>query len=125
MQRLAGKVALVTGGARGIGLAIARRFAREGAAAVILADRDEAEAERVAPENPAFHPCSLDVTKDEDWAKAVDRTVARTAVSTCWSTMRGSRSSARSNPSPWRIGIGSRRSMWTVPSWAAATPCGR
>ena len=77
MQRLAGKVALVTGGARGIGLAIARRFAREGAAAVILADIDGAEAERVAPENPAFHPCSLDVTRDEDWTRAVDRTVAR------------------------------------------------
>ncbi len=77
MQRLAGKIALVTGGARGIGLAIARRFAREGAAAVILADLDEAEAARVARENPAFHPCPLDVTQDEEWGRAVDRTVAR------------------------------------------------
>lgn len=47
MERLKGKTALVTGGGRGIGEAIARRFDDEGAR-VILADIDESSAARVA-----------------------------------------------------------------------------
>lgn len=47
--RLAGKIALVTGSSRGIGAAIAARFAAEGAA-VALHGRDRAALERVAAE---------------------------------------------------------------------------
>jgi len=47
MQRLAGQVAIVTGGAQGIGGATARRLAEEGAS-VLIADVDAATAERNA-----------------------------------------------------------------------------
>src|SRR4051812_33915287 len=46
-QRLSNRVAVVTGGAQGIGEAIARRLAAEGAA-VVIADIDEARAQATA-----------------------------------------------------------------------------
>ncbi len=49
-MELQGKVAVITGGASGIGLALARRFAAEGARGVVVADLDGPGAERAAAE---------------------------------------------------------------------------
>jgi 3alpha(or 20beta)-hydroxysteroid dehydrogenase len=69
--RLAGKVALVTGAARGTGEAVARLFAEEGAR-VVLADLRDPEGERVAREiGPAASYLHLDVTSESDWERAV------------------------------------------------------
>lgn len=47
-MKLAGKIAVVTGGANGIGEALCRRFAAEGAEAVIVLDLEKENAEKVA-----------------------------------------------------------------------------
>lgn len=69
--RLAGKIALVTGAASGLGAATARRFAAEGAR-VLLTDIDAEGAARAAAElgSNAAH-CRHDVTSESDWQVAV------------------------------------------------------
>lgn len=49
-MEIEGKVTVVTGGASGIGAAVCRRFAAAGAGAVVVADQNGADAERVAEE---------------------------------------------------------------------------
>lgn len=80
MGRLEGKVALVTGASRGIGLATARRFAAEGAR-VCLADLDvdgasSAAAEFVDEGMDAF-AAKLDVTRRSEVEAAVEKVVER------------------------------------------------
>jgi 3alpha(or 20beta)-hydroxysteroid dehydrogenase len=70
--RLEGKVALVTGAAQGIGEAIARRFAREGAR-VVVADILDAPGRKLASElGDAARYAHLDVTRPEQWSAAVE-----------------------------------------------------
>ena len=79
-MRLAGKVALISGGARGMGAAEARLFAREGAQ-VVVADVLEAEGKAVAAEVSAGGGQSvfarLDVTSEADWVQAIALAVSR------------------------------------------------
>jgi len=71
--RLAGKVAIITGAARGQGACEARLFASEGAK-VVLGDVLDAEGEAVAKEiGPAAAYIHLDVRSESDWAAAVER----------------------------------------------------
>jgi len=74
-MRLANKVAIVTGSASGMGAAIARVFAREGAQ-VVVADVLEKEGAAVAAEiGPSARFMKLDVTSEENWEAVVGATV--------------------------------------------------
>jgi len=71
MSRLQGKVALVTGAARGLGASIASRFHAEGAS-VLLTDVLDAEGQALAKslgKNALYQ--SLDVTSEDGWQAAM------------------------------------------------------
>ena len=79
-MRLQGKVAIITGGARGQGEAEARMFAREGAKVVFgdVLDDDgrRVEAEIAAAGGEAVY-VRLDVTDEDSWREAVGTAVSR------------------------------------------------
>ncbi len=82
---LEGKVALVTGSAGGIGLGIARRFAREGAKIVICdMDGDRLLEAAGAVEEDGGEPTSA--TMPTSSGCSIRRSIA-SARSTSWSTM--------------------------------------
>lgn len=76
---LKGKVAIVTGSARGLGAATARRLALEGASVVITditKDRAEETAASLRAEGLSAHCVVGDITSAEDVKRLVDETVA-------------------------------------------------
>ncbi len=73
-MRYTNKVALVTGGAKGIGEAAAKAFSAEGAA-VVIADVDEAAGAALALSLPKATFVKTDVTKMQDAQRAVQAAV--------------------------------------------------
>jgi len=75
--RLEGKVALITGGASGIGAACATRFVAEGARVVITDLNDELGANLVQHLGKTAIYMHQDVTDPEGWRTVIDATVDR------------------------------------------------
>ena len=109
MDRLKGKVVLISGGARGQGASEARLFVGEGAKVVIGDVLDDQAAKTAQDINAkaggrpvvAVH---LDVTWAEDWRAAVDVCTREFGDSTSWSTTPVSPTSAESRTPPRKTG---------------------
>jgi NAD(P)-dependent dehydrogenase (short-subunit alcohol dehydrogenase family) len=82
-MHLENKVALITGAAQGIGLAIAQRFFAEGAT-VYICDLNEDAGKKILMQFPSGRPgraffLKLDVTSEESWMEAFAEVIARSA----------------------------------------------
>lgn len=71
MGKLEGKVAIITGGARGMGAATSRLFVAEGARVAIADVLEDAGQALAAELGDAAKFWKLDVTSEEDWARVV------------------------------------------------------
>jgi NAD(P)-dependent dehydrogenase (short-subunit alcohol dehydrogenase family) len=73
------KVAVVTGGGRGLGAAMALGLARAGYRVIVTAAREAAEIEAIAAEagDDRVYPLVADVTREEDCERVVDAALAR------------------------------------------------
>jgi 3alpha(or 20beta)-hydroxysteroid dehydrogenase len=76
MARLTGKIALVTGAARGLGAAITAALVRDGAKVVACDVLDDVGKEMAATHGENVHYVHLDVTDEARWAEVVERTEA-------------------------------------------------
>jgi NAD(P)-dependent dehydrogenase (short-subunit alcohol dehydrogenase family) len=75
-MQVTGKVVVVTGGGNGIGRALCRRFATEGAKAIVVADMNTATAKQVADEIGGT-PVTCDVSREADVVSLVTQTIAQ------------------------------------------------
>jgi NAD(P)-dependent dehydrogenase (short-subunit alcohol dehydrogenase family) len=73
MSRLAGKVAVISGGTSGIGLAIAQRFVKEGAHLFIFGHRPDALDEAARLIGPNVTAIQADATRLEDLDRLADK----------------------------------------------------
>lgn len=80
MQRLSGKIALVTGGSRGIGAAIARRLAAEGAKVAVTYVKGEAQAQSVVDGVVSAGGRATAIRADNRDAAALEAAVERTVA---------------------------------------------
>ncbi len=87
-MRIEGCVAVVTGGGRGIGRALSRRLATEGARAVVVADLDAAAADRVAGEFGGLG-VGCDVSVEADVVGLVERAEAAHGAIDLWCSNAG------------------------------------
>jgi NAD(P)-dependent dehydrogenase (short-subunit alcohol dehydrogenase family) len=110
--RLAGKVAIITGGSSGIGLATARLFVREGAS-VAIGDLDEERGEAVARElrdaggRALFVRC--DVSVEEQIEALVERTAAALGPPTVLFNNAG-----MPGPGGWNASVADLAKLWAV-----------
>lgn len=78
-DRLAGKVAVISGGARGMGASEAQLFLDEGAKVVItdvLDDAGKQTAQRLSPDGSRCIFLHHDVTKESDWTAVISETIS-------------------------------------------------
>ena len=86
-MRLEGKTALVTGAARGIGAAVARLFASEGARVAlsdVLVDQGERVTAEIVDAGGTAMFLELDVSSTQDWDRTVDSVVSRFGSLDIW-----------------------------------------
>jgi dihydroanticapsin dehydrogenase len=74
-MKLSGKVAIITGASRGIGKAIAKEFAGNGAS-VVICGKDKTKLDQTAKELGAF-AISADITKESDVQNLINKTVEK------------------------------------------------
>ena len=76
-DRLAGKVAIITGGAAGIGLGIAQCYVREGAKVVVTDINDENSSDILAQLGSNAIFIKHDVSKEEEWDRVLADTIEK------------------------------------------------